>query len=124
MDKPCFLVYIDDQSLQFKIEEIASSQNLYIHFVTQGEQLSQLAKTFAPFMMILDLSGLNSGWLFRHIGAIRINQPTFPIVGLINPDQDDVRDRAEKYGCNYVFTKSECAKTLPKVIVHFLLNSH
>ena len=125
MNKPCLLVYVEDQSLQSQIEEIAGAQNLYIQFATQGDQLAQLAKTFAPFMMILDLSGLNSEWLFRHIGAIRVAQPDFPIVGLIALGQDEVGDRAEKYGCNRILTKSEFAKALPKAIEHFLLrNSH
>ena len=124
MDKPCLLVYAEDQSLKSQIEEIAGAQNLYIQFATQGDQLSQLAKTFAPFMMVLDLSGLNSEWLFRHIGSIRHAQPDFPMVGLIASGQDEVRDRAEKYGCNRVLTKSELTKALPKVIEHFLLTSH
>ena len=55
MDKPCLLIYLDDPLLQNEVEEIARLQNLYVQFATQGEQLSQLVKAFAPFMMILDL---------------------------------------------------------------------
>lgn len=116
MNKPCLLTYLDELSLQSEVEEIAMLQNIYIQYVTQGDQLAQLVKTFAPFMMILDLSGLNSEWLFRHIGSIRHAQPAFPMMALILCGQDDVRDRAEKYGCNYILTKSEFKEKAPEII--------
>ena len=124
MDKPCLLIYVEDQSLKSQIEEIAGAHNVYIQFATQGDQLTQLAKTFAPFMMILDLSGLSSEWLFRHISSIRNAQPDFPIVGLIALGQDEIGDRAEKYGCRRILMKPELTKKLPKIIEHFLLSSH
>jgi DNA-binding response OmpR family regulator len=124
MNKPCLLIYVEDISLRPLIEEMADAQNLYVQFATQGDQLAQLAKTFAPFMMILDLSGLNSEWLFRHIGSIRHAQPNFPIVGLIASGQDEVGDRAEKYGCNQILTKSEFAKKAPGIIKRFSIGGY
>ena len=124
MQKPSLLVYINDLYFQSVIEEVAHTQNLDVYFATQGEQLSQLAKTFAPFMMLVDLSGTDSEWLFRHIGSIRVVRPEFPIVAFISQDQEEIRDRAEKYGANRVLTKAEFVKKLPDVIERYLLGSH
>jgi len=124
MQKPCLLVYINDLYFQSVIEEIVLAQNMDVYFAAQGEQLSQLAKTLAPFMMIVDLSGIDSEWLFGHIGSIRPMRPEFPMVALVSQEQDEVRDRAEKYGVNRVLTKAEFVKKLPDVIEHFLLGSH
>jgi hypothetical protein len=124
MEKPCLLIYLDDPSLQSRVEEVAGLQSLYVQKATQGDQLSQLVKTFAPFMIILDLTGLNSEWLFRHMGSIRNEFPLFPMVGLVPSNQDDVRDRAEKYGCSQVLTKAEFSKTLPKILNRFLIDRH
>lgn len=124
MQKPSLLVYINDLYFQSVIEEVAHTQNLDVYFATQGEQLSQLAKTFAPFMMLVDLSGMDSEWLFRHIGSIRTARPEFPMVAFVSQDQEEIRDRAEKYGVNRVLTKAEFVKKLPDVIGHFLLGSH
>ena len=90
------------------------------YFATQGEQLSQLAKTLAPSMIIIDLSGLDSEWLFKHISEIRNTRPHLPIIAFIAHVQEAVRERAEKYGCNYIFTKSELLKKLPDRIEKIL----
>ncbi len=124
MQKPSLLVYMNDLYFQSVIEEAASAQNLDVYFAKQGEQLSQLAKTFAPFMMIIDLSGIDSEWLFSHIGSIRAMKPEFPMVAFVSEAQDEVGDRAEKYGVNRVLTKAEFVKKLPGVIEHFLLGMH
>ena len=116
MNKPCLLVFVRDLYFKSRIEGIAEAKKIDYYFATQGEQLSQLAKNLAPFMILLDLSGLDSQWLFRHISQIRNSRTDLPIAVLISHVQEAVRQRAESYGCNFVFTKSELLKKLPETI--------
>lgn len=116
MVKPCLLAFVDDLFLKSSIDGIAEAKDIDVYFATQGEQLSQLAKTIVPFMLVVDLSGPDSEWLFRHIGEIGYIHPNLPILGFISRVQDDVRTRAEKYGCRAVLTKVDLTKKLPEAI--------
>ena len=120
MKKPCLLAFVEDLYFQSQLEGIARSKNVELYFASQGEQLSQLVKTYAPFMMVIDLSGLNSDWIFRHIGNIMEDNPRFPIVAFISHIQEAVRQRAEKYGCRFILTKSQLAKKLPETVEQIL----
>ncbi len=120
MKKPCVLAVIESLYFRSQLEGIARSKDVELYFASQGEQLSQLVKTFAPLMMIVDLSGLNSDWIFRHISNIIENNPRFPIVAFISHVREDVRQRAEKYGCRFILTKSQLAKKLPETIEQIL----
>ena len=120
MKKPCVLAVIESLYFRSQLEGIARSKDVELYFASQGEQLSQLVKTFAPLMMIVDLSGLNSDWIFRHISNIIENNPRFPIVALISHVREDVRQRAEKYGCRFILTKSQLVKKLPETIEQIL----
>ena len=116
MNKPCLLAYARTTFVHSQIETVAEAQKLDAYFATQGEQLSQLVKTMAPFMMLLDLSGQDSGWMFRHISTVKSMKSDFPIVGLVANDEEAMRERAERYGCNAVLTKKELPKKLTKVV--------
>jgi len=120
MNKPCLLAFVDDLFFRSQIEGLAEDKKMDFYFATQGEQLAQLAKTLSPSIIVLDLSGLDSEWLFRHISDIRNTRPNLPIVAFISHIQQAVRDRAEKYGCHYIFTKSELMKKLPDTFERIL----
>ena len=120
MNKPCLLAFVDDLFFQSQIEGIAKAKDIDFYFATRGEQLSQLAKTLAPSVMLIDLSGLDSEWLFRHIIVIGNMRPDLPIIAFVSHVQQDIRDRAEKYGCKFIFTKSELIKRLPETIENIL----
>ena len=113
MNKPCLVAYVDDLYFQSQIEGVAKAKKLDFYFAMQGESLSQLVKNFSAFILIVDLTGSNSDWIFRHISEIIGRDSTFPIIGFISHVQEDVRARAEKYGCFKVFAKSELVKRLP-----------
>ena len=123
MEKPCLLVFVDNLFFQTQIEGIARGKGIDVYFATRGEQLSQLAKTIAPLMMIVDLSGLDSEWIFRHISEVGFANPGLPIIAFISHVQEDVRARAERYGCRTIFTKSELKKKLPETIEKVLRKS-
>lgn len=120
MNKPLLLAVVSDLYFQSQIEGIAQSKKIDFYFARQGEQLSQLAKTLSPSIVVADLSGVEAEWIFRHIGNINNMRPDLPIVGLVSHVQQAVRERAEKYGCKFVFTKSELAKKLPETIERIL----
>ena len=116
MFKPCILLYFEEAQFKDKIQEIAADKKVEIWFVTRGDQLSQLVKTYVPFILLVDLSGSDSGWLFRHISIIKHTNPNFPICAVIEEDQEDVQMRAEKYGCDKILIKSKLVQKLPDII--------
>ena len=120
MNKPLLLAFVRSPYFQSRIQNVAESKKLDFYFGAQGEQMSQLVKTLVPFMIVVDLSGLDSEWLFRHISQVRNIKSDLPIVAFVSKDQESIQDRAEKYGCNFVFTKSELLGKLPATIENFL----
>lgn len=117
MLKSCLLAFIDDSSLRPQVEAIVEAKDAEVYFATEGEQLSQLAKTLRPFMVLVDLTELDSGWIFKHITNIVNLNPSLPILAFVDPHTPDaVRDRAEKYGCRKVFLESELLEKLPDLI--------
>ncbi|MBI1978345.1 MAG: hypothetical protein HYS55_06290 [Candidatus Omnitrophica bacterium] len=116
MNKPCLLAYVSDLYFQSRIEAIAEAKKLDFYFATQGEPLSELVKNFSAFMLVVDLTELNPDWIFRHLSEVLHRDNTFPIVGFVSHVQEAVRERAEKYGCYRVYTKSELLKKLPDTI--------
>ena len=114
--RPCLLAFVDDLYYQSQIEDIAQTKEIETYFVTHGEQLSQLVKTLVPFMLLIDLAGLDSEWIFRHISQVKMDRPHLPVVAFVAPLREDVRDRAEKYGCQRIMVKTELLKQLPQLI--------
>ncbi|OGX06346.1 MAG: hypothetical protein A3G87_01720 [Omnitrophica bacterium RIFCSPLOWO2_12_FULL_50_11] len=120
MNRPWLLVFVEDPDLRTLIEEIAQEKQLDFHFAAQGEQLLQSVKTLRPMMMIADLSGLNTEWLFKHIAEIANLQPDFPIVAFLASREEGARYRLEHAGCKMVLHKSEVEKKLPEAIENVL----
>ena len=116
MQKPSLLAFVDDLHFRSEIERIAQAKEIDFYFAAPGEQLSQLVKTLNPFLILVDLSGQDSEWLFRHMSAIGYARPKLPIVGFVTALQKEVRERAEKYGCRLILEKSELIEKLPDVI--------
>ena len=116
MFKPRLIAYLEESKFKTKIQEIAELKKIDICFATQGDQLSQLAKTYVPFLMLIDLSGLDAGWLFRHISILKNMRPNFPICVVVPEEQESIKARAEKYGCDKIITQSELIKEFPNII--------
>ncbi len=116
MFKPCCIIYLETDQHVEKIRKIAEEKKIVFYWAAQGDQLSQIAKTYAPFLMIVDLSGLDSGWLFRHISILSHTKQPFPLCAIVDDEQENVRMRAEKYGCDKIVTKSEFIRKLPDIV--------
>lgn len=120
MNKPCLLIYLEDPDLRSFIEGIAAEKQLDFYFATQGEQLLQCVKALRPLMMIVDLSGLNTEWLFKHIAGIMEIKSNFPLVAFVASDEEGIRYRLERAGCKVILKKSEVERKLPEVIENIL----
>ena len=120
MFRPFLLVYLDGPQFKIQIEAIAEEKKVDYYFATRGDQLSQFIKTYVPFLMLVDLSGLDLGWLFRHISTIKNMRPNFPICVMVPEEQEALRFRAEKYGCDKIIAKSELIQELPDMIENAL----
>ena len=120
MNKPSLVAYVSDFYLQLQIEALAKSKKLDFYFATYGESLSQLVKNLSAFVLIADLTEPNSDWIFRNISEIMDRDSSFRVIVFISDFQEDVKGRAEKYGCYIVFTKSELLNKLPNSIERIL----
>ena len=117
MLKPCLLAFVDDPSLRSQISAVIETKGAGVYFATEGEQLSQLAKTLKPFMILVDLSELDAEWVFRHITTIVNANPSLPVLSFVDLHTSEaVQDRAKKYGCRSVLLKSELIKILPDLV--------
>lgn len=120
MFKPRLIVYLEGPKFKSEIQKIAEEKKVDFYFATQGDQLSQLAKTYAPFLMVIDLSGLDVGWLFRHISVLKNMRPNVLLCVMVPEEQEAIRFRAEKYGCDKIITQSELIQELPEIIENAL----
>ena len=120
MELPCCLAFVDDEKLRSDLEMLFRSRKIDCYFIKQGEQLTQLVKNWSPFMLLVDLSSIHSEWLFRYVAAIGASHSS-PIVAFIaNEAEDAIRQRAETYGCGFVFKESELLAKLPDTIERIL----
>lgn len=97
-------------AIRTKLEDIARMKDIECYMAGRGEQLSQLAKTINPFLFIVDLSGPDSEWLFRHIAFIKFTRSRLWVVAIVHSSQSEVKSRAESYGCDTVISKAELMK--------------
>lgn len=120
MNKPVCLVYVEDKEICGNLKQLADQNGFECFFAVQGEQLAQLVKTWAPFMLMVDLCGIQNEWIYRHLTVIDFLYPEFPMVAIISGDEEHVRHRAESYGCRFALTKKECAEKLPFLVLGIL----
>ena len=117
MLRPCLLAFVEDTSFQSQVETVMRAKGGEVYFATEGEQLSQLAKTLSPFMVLLDLTRLDAEWIYRHIVTIVNDNPKLPVLGMIESNIPmAVRDRATRYGCRLLILKSELLDQLPELV--------
>lgn len=114
--RQCLLAFIDDQGIQARISGVAEEKQVECYLARWGEQLSQLAKTLNPFLVVIDLSGRDSEWLFKHINIIKYNNPRLRIVGMTEQGQTDIEDRAASAGCDMVLSKPEFFRRFPGIV--------
>lgn len=120
MIRPCLLAYVEDWDVRTKLEEITRLKNIECYLAGRGEQLSQLAKTFNPFLFIVDLCAPDSEWLFRHVAFVKFTRPHLRVIAMVYSSQSDVKSRAESYGCDAVISKSDMIKKAADLIEHAL----
>ena len=114
------LAAVSDLFFQSQIELAAKAEGAAVQFVSRGEHLAEMVRNFKPFLLVLDLSGSDSEWIYKHIGDIKERQPDFPIVAFIPHILEAEKMRAESAGCDAVFAKSIFSKKLPQIIKKYL----
>ncbi len=114
------MIFTEDASSQSVIEQIAAEMDFEIYPVGQGAPLAQYVKTLLPIMLIVDLTGSVTDWLFRHISEIKNSNLTFPIVAIVKLQEESMRSRLQSAGVKSVLTKPELERLLPKIIENVL----
>lgn len=116
MLKPCVVAFVEDLRFRSILEEATQRKSVECYFAGRGEQLSQLAKSLNPFLFIVDLSSVESEWLFKHIALIKFARSSLTVVAIVNSDDEQIRNRAESYGCDLTVSKEDFAKATPDTI--------
>lgn len=114
------MVAVNDLFFQSQIEVAVKAEGARCEFATRGDHLAQMVRNFKPFLMLLDLSGHDTDWIYKHIGDIKERNPSFPIVAFLSHVQEAEKARAESAGCDSVLPKSVFSKSLPKIIKKYL----
>jgi CheY-like chemotaxis protein len=104
MHKPCLLVFISDPNLESFLTRLAEDKGCDCYFARPGEQLLQLAKSIAPFMLLVDVTEIENEWLLKYVSEIKYAKPDFLIVALAGPTES-LHHRLESAGCKRIFTK-------------------
>ena len=112
MSKPICFIYVEDLDFREKLREVVLTLDINEYFLTRGDQIYQLVKNWVPFMLVVDLTGPESEWIFKHIAMIESSVPDFPILAIVPDNQEHARQRAESYGCGIILTKKEFAKKI------------
>jgi CheY-like chemotaxis protein len=120
MNQPCLLAYLEDPPLEEFIQKLSEDKGMDFYFATFGEQLTQYVNSFVPFMMLVDMTGLETSWLFRHVAEVKNAKPRFPIVALTGKDEESMKNRLESAGCNAVLNKKEFTEKFPELVESYL----
>ena len=120
MHKPICLIYLNELEFKANLKTWAEEFGIECYFVMQGEQLYQLVKNWAPFMILVDLTAADTEWLYKHIAMIQLFKPGFQMLAIVPEHQERPRQRAEGYGCKFVLTRAEFVKKAPKLIEKIL----
>jgi hypothetical protein len=118
MKDPTCLAFVSSGNLHLQpdLEAIFKEKGVSCYFLKQGDPLTQLAKTWAPFMLLVDLTGQESEWIFRHIAQLEETFTNFPVVAVVKEIEDAVHRRAESCGCRFVLSEENLIEKLPDII--------
>ena len=110
------IAYLEGPEFEALIKTVVEEKGVEYYLVHQGDQLSQLAKTYNPFLMLLDLCSPESGWLFKHITEVKSLKPRLPIVVIYNPMDSAIQMRAQSYGCDFLISRHDFIEQFPLIV--------
>jgi hypothetical protein len=116
MNHPRIIVYIENQTFRSPLETSAAKQSVDPYFATQGEHLTQLITSFVPIMMVVDMTGRETSWLYRYVSEITYDNPKFPIVAIAPAGEEAIVRRLESTGCKAILTNRDFEEKIEGII--------
>ena len=108
------VAFLDDLFFTVKIADAAKRAGLPISFVkTEDEVFERLAET--PSIVVIDLNCASADPI-AVAARVKADSPSTPVIGFVSHVQTEVRQQAERAGCDVVLARSVFSTRLPEVL--------
>src|SRR5574341_886770 len=114
------IAVLDDLFFTSKIKEAAKSLNSDLEFIKNTNGLIQKLKSEKPSLIIFDLNSKACNPL-ETIKDLKSspNLKDIPVLGYLSHVQTDLKDEADKTGCDLVLPRSKFSKDLKEIITRY-----
>src|SRR3989304_2598566 len=117
------IAVLDDLFFTSKIKEAAKSLNSDLEFIKNTNGLIQKLKSEKPSLIIFDLNSKACN-PFETIKELKSSPDLkdIPVLGYLSHVQTDLKDEADKTGCDLVLPRSKFSKDLREILLKYLTN--
>ncbi len=114
------IAVLDDLFFTSKIKEAAKSLNSDLEFIKNTNGLIQKLKFEKPSLIIFDLNSRACNPL-ETIKELKSSPDLkdIPVLGYLSHVQTDLKDEADKTGCDLVLPRSKFSKDLKEIITRY-----
>ena len=114
------IAVLDDLFFTSKIKEAAKSLNSDLEFTKNTNGLIQKLKSEKPSLIIFDLNSKACNPL-ETIKELKSSSylKDIPVLGYLSHVQTDLKDEADKAGCDLVLPRSKFSKDLKEIITKY-----
>ncbi|MGH7801291.1 MAG: response regulator [Thermodesulfobacteriota bacterium] len=115
------IAVLDDLFFTSKIKEAAKSLNSDLEFTKNTDGLIQKLKSEKPSLIIFDLNSKACNPL-ETIKELKSSSylKDIPVLGYLSHVQTDLKDEADKAGCDLVLPRSKFSKDLKEILTKYL----
>jgi len=117
------IAVLDDLFFTSKIKEAAKSLNSDLEFIKNTNGLIQKLKSEKPSLIIFDLNSKACN-PFETIKELKSSPDLkdIPVLGYLSHVQTDLKNEADKTGCDLVLPRSKFSKDLREILLKYLTN--
>ena len=114
------IAVMDDMFFSSKIREAAKPLGLNIEFIKNADGLIEKLESQKPSLLIFDLNSkaCNSTEIIKSLKS----SPTLkyiPVLGYLSHVQTELKEEADKAGCDLVLPRSKFSKDLKEILMRY-----
>ena len=118
--KDKIIAVVDDLFFASKMREAAKPLGLNIEFIKNPEGLIEKLKSQKPSLIIFDLNSkiCNPNEIIKNLKS----SPTLkdiPVLGYLSHVQTELKEEADKAGCDLVLPRSKFSKDLKEILMRY-----
>jgi PleD family two-component response regulator len=114
------IAVLDDLFFSSKIREAAKPLGLNIEFVKNTDGLIEKLKSQKPSLLIFDLNSkiCDSTEIIKNL-KLSPTLKDIPVLGYLSHVQTELKEEADKAGCDLVLPRSKFSKDLKEILMKF-----